>query len=182
MINKWEKEWLGKSFWNSGLIAKSSGVAILIKKDFNINISTILQNKEGRILSLNFSIEKQNYQIINIYAPTRNSEKTKFYKTLKNYINPKQNQILGGDFNMVEDILLDRKGGNPNITHTLGLEYLTKIKQTNNLTVIWRKQNPHKTLFTYHNKNQQIHSRIDRFYTTNNQKIKKHFHSPKWSF
>ena len=64
MINKWEKEWLGKSFWNSGLIAKSSGVAILIKKDFNINISTILQNKEGRKLSLNFSIEKQNYQII----------------------------------------------------------------------------------------------------------------------
>ena len=71
LINKWEKEWLGKSFWNSGLIAKSSGVAILIKKDLNINISTVLQDKEGRILSLNFSIEKQNYQIINIYAPTR---------------------------------------------------------------------------------------------------------------
>ena len=73
---------------------------------------------------------------------------------------------------MVEDILLDRKGGNPNITHTSGLQYLTKIKQTNNLTDIWRKQNPHKTLFTYHNKNQQIHSGIDRFYITNNQKIK----------
>ena len=34
MINKWEKEWLGKSFWNSGLIVKSFGVAILIKKRF----------------------------------------------------------------------------------------------------------------------------------------------------
>ena len=73
---------------------------------------------------------------------------------------------------MVEDILLDRKGGNPNITHTLGLEYLTKIKQTNNLTDIWQKQNSHKTLSTFHDKNQQIHSRIDRFYITNNQKIK----------
>ena len=34
LINKWEKEWLGKSFWNSGLIVKSFGVAILIKKRF----------------------------------------------------------------------------------------------------------------------------------------------------
>ena len=95
----------------------------------NVNISTILQDTEGRILFLNFSIEKQNYQIMNIYAPTRNSEKTKFYKTLKNYIQMKQNIILGGDFNMLEDILLDIKGGNPNITHILGLNYLIKIKQ-----------------------------------------------------
>ena len=73
---------------------------------------------------------------------------------------------------MLEVILLDIKGGNPNITHTLGLNYLTKIKQTNNLTDIWRKENPHKTLFTFHKKNQRIHSRIDRFYITNNQKIK----------
>ena len=29
--------------------------------------------------------------------------------------------ILGGDFNMVEDLLLDRQGGNPNATCTLGL-------------------------------------------------------------
>ena len=150
-------------FLNSNKILRST-------KDLNVNISTILQDTEGRILCVNFSIEKQNYQIMNIYAPTRNSEKTKFYKTLKNYIELKQNLILGGDFNMLEDILLDIKGGNPNITHTLN--YLTKIKQTNNLTVIWRKENPHKTLFTFHKKNQWIHSRIDRFYITNNQKIK----------
>ena len=152
-------------FRNSNKILRST-------KDLNVNISTILQDTEGRILCLNFSIEKQNYRIMNIYAPTRNSEKTKFYKTLKNYIQMKQNIILGGDFNMLEDILLDIKGGNPNITHTLGLNYLTKIKQTNNLTDIWRKENPHKTLFTFHKKNQRIHSRIDRFYITNNQKIK----------
>ena len=171
LICKWQKEWLGKSFWNSATIAKSSGVAILIKKDLNVNFSTIRKDKEGRVLSLHFSIEKQNYQIINIYAPARNSEKPNFCKTLKTYIDSKQNLILGGDFNMVEDILLDRKGGNPNKTHTLGLDYLIKIKQANNLTNIWRKENPHKILFTYHNINQQIHSRIDRFYITNNQKI-----------
>ena len=58
LINKWEKEWLGKSFSNSGIVAKSSGVAILLREDLIINISTRLQNKEGRMLFLNFSIKK----------------------------------------------------------------------------------------------------------------------------
>ena len=79
LTNQWEKEWLGKSFWNSGKLTKSSGVSILLKKVLNINISTTLKDREGRISSLNFSIEKQNYQITNIYCPTRNSEKPKFY-------------------------------------------------------------------------------------------------------
>ena len=105
MINKWVKQWLGKSFWNSGKATKSSGIAIVLKKDLNIEMHTILKDEERRILSLNFSLEKQNFQIINIYAPSKNSEKSKFYKHLKNYINTKQNIILGGDFNMVKDLL-----------------------------------------------------------------------------
>ena len=43
-----------------------------------------------------------------------------FYKQLQKYIT-EEDIILGGDFNMVEDPLLDRQGGNPYITHTLGL-------------------------------------------------------------
>ena len=80
------------------------------------------------MLSLIFSFEKQNFQIINICGPTKNSKKRNFYKTLNKYITLDENIILGGDFNMVEDPLLDRYGGNPNITHTLGINYLTKIK------------------------------------------------------
>ena len=79
------------------------GVAVLLKKDLQIRTPNIL------ILSLNFSLEKQNYQIINIYVPTKNSEKAKFYKQLKNYIYTKQNLILGDDFNMVEDLHSDKE-------------------------------------------------------------------------
>ena len=46
-ISQWEKEWLGKSLWNSGKISKSSGVAILLKKDLNIKLYTTLKDKEG---------------------------------------------------------------------------------------------------------------------------------------
>ena len=137
------------------------------------------KDDKGRILSLAFSFEKQHFQIVNIYAPTKNSEKLKFYKRLKNYITPKNNLILGGDFNMVEDILLDRQGGNPNNTHMLGLDYLKQIKQRNKLIDIWRKENPNKRLFTFHNHNQSIHSRIDRFYHKQKSKNQRHFHISK---
>ena len=73
---------------------------------------------------------------------------------------------------MVEDLLLDRRGGNPNNSHRLGLEYLNQKKQENNLIDIWRRKNPNKKLFNLLNYNQSIHSRIDRFYTNKNKKIK----------
>ena len=69
-IKKLEKEWTGKSFWNSGEIIKSSGVAILLRKNLKIEILTIQKDDKGRILSLAFYFEKQNFQIVNIYAPT----------------------------------------------------------------------------------------------------------------
>ena len=94
-VEKWEKEWTGKCFSNSGKITKSSGVAILLRKNLYIEILTIQKEDKGRILSLAFSFEKQNFQIVNIHAPTKNSEKLKFYKKLKNYITTKNNLILG---------------------------------------------------------------------------------------
>ena len=151
-----------------GKIPKFSGVVIVIKQNLNIETHTISKDEEGRVISLTFTFENQNFQIINIYGPTKNSEKHTFYKQLHNYITQTENIILGGDFNMVEDLLLDRQGGNPNTTHTLGLNSLTKTKQKYNLTDIWRKENPDKKLFTYHNKFQQILSRIDRFYLLQN--------------
>ena len=92
----------------------------------NLEINTTVKDEEERILSINFTFEKQNFQIINIYAPIKNSEKHIFYKHLKHYININENIILGGDFNMVDDLLLDRQGVNPNNNRMLGLQNFIK--------------------------------------------------------
>ena len=134
---------MGKSFWHSGKIPKSSGVAILIKQNLNIETHTINKDEEGRIITLTFTFENQNFQIINNYGPTKNSEKYKFYRQFQKYIIQEDNIILGGEFNMVEDPLLDRQGGNPNITHTLGLHFLTKIYFDRHLA----KTKPAQTIF-----------------------------------
>ena len=76
---------------------------------------------------------------------------------------------------MVENIKKDRGGGNPTTEH-YGLEYIENIKENNNLTDIWRKQNLQKKEYTYVNNLADFKSRIDRFYLTseleNNYKIK----------
>ena len=33
VVSKWKKEWTGESYWNSGQISKSSGVAIPLKNN-----------------------------------------------------------------------------------------------------------------------------------------------------
>ena len=170
---KRQKEWKGLSIWHSGTKPKSSGVAILFKENLNIAMLQLHSDAEGRIISLTFLFENQTFNLVNVYAPTKNSKQRKSFKKLQKYIYKNNNIIVGGDFNMVEDLTLDRQGGTPNNTHLLGIEYVRKIKETNNLIDIWRKKNLNKKQFTYHNYDYSIHSRIDRIYVNKNQNIKK---------
>lgn len=106
-------------------------MAILFKKGVEIGPITLIKDNEGKILSLFFIFEKQIFQIINLCAPTNPSLRNKFYKNYLKQTNNSSNQnlILAGDFNMVEDLFLDRQGGAPCNSHIIGLTDLQKIKQ-----------------------------------------------------
>ena len=52
---------------------------------------------------------------------------------------------------MIEDILLDKIGGNTSSIHQIGLKKLTELRNVHNLVDIWWKTNPSKRPFTYHN-------------------------------
>ena len=141
---KWQKEWKGLSIWHSGTKPRSSGVAILFKENLNIAMLQLHSDAEGRIISLTFLFENQTFNLVNVYAPTKNSKKTKFFKNLQKHISANNNIIVGRDFDMVEDLTLDRQGCTPNNTLLLVIQYLRKINETNNLIDIWRKKNLNK--------------------------------------
>ena len=69
---------------------------------------------------------------------------------------------------MVEHPGLDRKGGRIRNEHTKGLNILKRIKTNFDLIDPWRTANPKKREYTWkeRNKNRNIESRLDRFYTT----------------
>ena len=140
VAQKWEKEWPGKSLWHSGPTSKASGVAILLRENSNIDIISSYRDQNGSILKTMLQFEEDIFQIINIYAPTNTSVRKTFYNTLPNIIEKNKNTILARDINMIENIFLDRLGGNPKNSHKIGIQTLHKIKNNHNLEDIWRRK------------------------------------------
>ena len=131
MISKIRKEWNGKSIWHSGWNAKNSGVAIPFSKPLNIEILKTEKDSDGRMLKCLAQIENEIFQLVNIYTPTNPKDRLTFFKEIQNSIEKRNNTILAGDFNMLEDILLDKIGGNTSNTHLIGLSTLTEKKKKN---------------------------------------------------
>lgn len=88
------------------------------------------------------------------------------------FIEKENNTILAGDLNMIEDIFLGKLGGNTSSTPLIGLNKLTEIKTMHNRVDIRSKINPSKKLFTYHNPDKTIHTRLDRIYISKTIKTK----------
>ena len=70
--------------------------------------------------------------------------------------------VLGGDFNLVQNIQTDKKGGN-HITHFKSLEEIEMLKENMDLTDIWRDLHPNTQRFTWRRNKPEIHCRLDFF-------------------
>ena len=126
---KWEKDWKGKSFWHSGPNPKASGIAILFKENLKFEIIRYETDCDGRIIKCLLQIQNQIFQLINIYAPANPKNKKTFYKELLKFIENKNNTMLAGHFNMIEDFFLDKLGGSKSSIHTIGSEKKNKKKK-----------------------------------------------------
>ena len=71
--------------------------------------------------------------------------------------------IIGGDFNVIFDPSIDRKGGNFKISksYTEVINILDEFIDENALSDIWRKRNPLERRYTWRQKTPPIHSRLD---------------------
>ena len=165
-IQNWTHEWGKLSFWNCGPTNKTCGVGILINTP---KISHVLETKsdtEGRILTVKLKLEDVLLQIVNIYVPDNPQNRVVFFQHLHTYLVDDAKIIMGGDFNMVEDVALDRLGGTNTSQHKQGLTQLQSVKQRYALVDKWRQKNPTKSEFTWTSPKQHevIQSRLDRFY------------------
>jgi len=68
--------------------------------------------------------------------------------------------ILGGDFNCVLNVNLDKKGGRP-VTHTNSVGKIKHIMEEFSLVDIWRLKNPSTLRYTWRSK--EVHCRLDFF-------------------
>ena len=109
--------------------------------------------------------ENDRIQIMNIYAPTKNTEKTAFWQLLLETIGNDESlrpDIAMGNFNIVKNPELDR------LNNRRGADLLEARNALADLTIEldlvdrWRRRHPRKRGYTFIGESQ---SRLDRIYT-----------------
>ena len=167
-LDQWLQKWEGPSY--SAGKDKSSSIAILFRKNTQFEVNKISEDENGRFLLVNGTKDDKNVTLCNIYAPSgpqKFKERKLFFENLKDSISKFQpdnsNLILGGDFNCVTDVDLDRSRM---VSKTdSSVNKLKNILNNFQLKDIWRYQNPDKKEFTFYS-NVGTGSRLDKFYLT----------------
>ena len=102
------------------------------------------KDNQGRIITIKIEYQKQKLQIASLYAPDRPHLRETFFQSLRDYLFEDCPLIMGGDYNMVEDVNIDRHGGTNAHRHTQGIVNLRKILSDLDLHEKWRLQNRYK--------------------------------------
>ena len=160
--NQWAREWGGPAVWSRGT-RRSRGTALFFNRNLDINIATINRDNDGRLIAAKTFVNGIELNIMNIYAPTNPEERKLFFRNLWQYRTGDMNLLLGGDFNCVPDIHMDKMGGNPNLGD-VGMRDLEAFITPNNLYDVWRVQHPRDRIYTWHNRDFSIRTRLDRWY------------------
>ena len=113
------------------------------------------------------------FVLINIYDANTKQEQLHTLNDLLNILETfediqDKNFVLGGDFNVILNRVLDSKGGKPVIKKKT-IAKLIQITENLDLCDIWRIRNPKRKRFTFrqHHSTDFIHGRLNYFFTFN---------------
>ena len=164
--NVWKNEWGGEVELSHGT-NHARGVMTLFRRGLDISIEERNVDAKGRYIWIKVVLQNHSVQLLNIYAPTVESEQIGFYKNINNLLvknNASQAKVItGGDFNILMNPQLDRKGGKfcRTADYDKVMREIEGIMDRNNLCDIWRNRFPNTKRYTWRRQNPQIHSRLD---------------------
>ena len=106
----WKLDWGEEAVFAHGSSA-ARGTCILFKQSINNKTYKEITDPNGRYIILDIEMEGLRMTLANIYAP--NDDDTSVYIDVIQLIEslPNDNQIIGGDFNLVLDLEIDKKKG-----------------------------------------------------------------------
>ena len=161
----WRSEWGGDIFFSHGS-THSKGVCILINPSLSLKspIEKSSKVQEGRIVSINLTLETVIISLCNVYAPNDSQQQQAFLHNLNEYLMYNtniENLIIGGDWNVTLQSL-DKKGGTP-WKASAYRDSLISMMEELELIDVFRKQYSSKLCFSYESKALKVSSRIDFF-------------------
>ena len=135
----WSNEWGGQIIFNHGE-SNARGVCILITNKSGCTWKNLIKGENGRMIKLEIICGNVNFEVINVYAPNKDSphffhevEKIMYQK------NSTPDQIILGDFNVVLDPVMDREGTWTN--NHRAKKILEQVMRENLLVDVWRIRN-----------------------------------------
>ena len=152
---------LGARSYQSDGPGLCSGVAILVRDRCSFVVRSSWADDEGRLVVVEGSHSGVDYRLVNVYAPTSARERQAFLGSLGNRLAGRANVVLGGDFNCVEDLVLDKLGGNE-LRGALGSREMRNACDTFGLTDPFRRRFPNGGVYTWTGSG--VRARLDRFY------------------
>ena len=104
----------------------------------------------------------QSFRIMCVYAPNDHTDRKAFLAGLYPHLGCNHVKVLGGDFNFVEDLSLDKSGGGDPRAGNIGLFQMSRIRADFRLVDAFRSLYPNRRVLTY--AGQRSFTRLDQFY------------------
>ena len=170
--DRWRSMWGGKIEFSHGTSA-SRGCMILFKNDLELTISETKNDENGRYIFVKCIIQGQKFLLINVYGPNKEQEHKQFLTELYAdacdfYEDDYYHIIVGGDWNFIENLDMDKKGGVQKLWENSIIQ-INKLKERFDLTDVWRVKNENLKQYTWHsNSTPRVFTRLDRFYISDN--------------
>ena len=125
--------------YHSYSLGNSGGLITMIKKNQNYKITNAIITH--KYIAIQISINKRNFNLVNIYCPNYPAERADLLKEIDYLFLNNGETILGGDFNFVPNIKIDKKGGNAK-KGDKGQALMQILCDDFNLIDFWRFKNP----------------------------------------
>ena len=138
-------------------------MCILIPKNFNGDVKNVKIDVDGRTIMLEICIYTEEILVVNVYAPNEDNPEffVQLFESIESYQNP--NKIVGGDFNLVLNTKIDKKGGLDR-THEKSRTLLNTYIEEMELVDIWRQSHQDERKYTWYRLNPApIFCRLDFF-------------------
>ena len=160
----WRLTWRGNIYFSHSP-ERAAGVAILFRPKFSFDFLEYREVVPGRALYMKCSINGKYIHILNVYAPSKDSQRTTFFTTVDNFLqtlyNKGDNWYIAGDFNCTLYPLTDRTSSYEH--HPGSAKILNTTIQSLELVDIHHIFLEGKKCFTWCNKAGSA-SRLDRLY------------------
>ena len=161
----WNKLWGENSIWAYGT-KHSRGVGIIFNRNLNVDVTSKFVDIEGRLIAVDVKINNIGFRLLNVYAPNKPSERKLFFQNMQQFLLFNSSMILCGDFNCVENAVLDKCGGNAALGELASGDLFT-ISHDYNLIDSFRILHPNIKLYSWCSPSKDIYCRLDRIYVSN---------------